>query len=672
MIVKHNLMAMNSSRYFNSNKSNLTKSAEKLSSGYRINKAGDNSTGLAISEKIRRQVRGLSQATRNAQDGVLWVQVADGAIHEVQEMLQRGNELAVKATNGLLSDTDREYINQEFQQLKDELNNVNGNTAFNGQSIFTNESSSITGNGLKIFSDKGSSFTETTKAQNELTDLIANEYIPTAMSQIMKKMSGSGSIASALTSLKNNTDDKDAFGITLNMKYLDGPSGTIASMEAGIGAHNFGRDVFMPETLTLNIDSADFSSADLSDKDKQVLQSTVAHELMHGVMDVLLTEGMSLSDHADDEHGNLPEWFIEGSAQLIGGGYTTGWNAGLMQIAMSKDSDSVKLSSVKSYLNDGTYTVGSYKMSQGGSFTVEDRPYGHGYLACAYLSQIASGAGESVTQNSLIKGANKIFNALVSNESNYENFGVAYSFEQVIDSVLSDAHSSLTLNDVVDNINSGENDAAKFVLSLTNASKNTDRSGLYGAGSLIAPSLNSTFIMDSTTTKDQILFVKDVNSSAIDSAGGSNSNDLYLQLSYESESSNDLNLQLGYDSGSSNFIRLKKFSITSDSLGLTNANTLTQESSAEAIDQVHNALVAVTTMRSYYGAAQNRLTHVISNLDNMVENTISAETAIRETDMATETINYSNANILAQAGQSMLTQANQSKNGVMTLLDVMP
>jgi flagellin len=106
MIVKHNMQAMNSNRTLGVNSSTLAKSTEKLSSGYKINRAADDAAGLSISEKMRRQVRGLTQASANAQDGVSMVQTAEGALNEVHDMLQRLNELAVKANNGTLQSED--------------------------------------------------------------------------------------------------------------------------------------------------------------------------------------------------------------------------------------------------------------------------------------------------------------------------------------------------------------------------------------------------------------------------------------------------------------------------------------------------------------------------------------------------------------------------------------
>ncbi len=131
MIVKHNITAMNSNRMLGLTTSSQAKSTEKLSSGYKINRAADDAAGLSISEKMRRQVRGLTQASANAQDGISVVQTAEGALNEVEDMLQRMNELAVKGENGTLTTSDRASIQAEISQLMSEVDRVQSTTTFN-------------------------------------------------------------------------------------------------------------------------------------------------------------------------------------------------------------------------------------------------------------------------------------------------------------------------------------------------------------------------------------------------------------------------------------------------------------------------------------------------------------------------------------------------------------
>jgi flagellin len=150
--VQHNLSAINANRNYNITQGILKKSTEKLSSGYKINRASDDAAGLAISEKMRRQVRGLTQASANAQDGISVVQTAEGALQEVQDMLQRMSELTTKAANDTLKTDDRKYIQQEVQALTSEIDRVKNTTAFNDQMLLNGE---FKGKMLQIGSENG-------------------------------------------------------------------------------------------------------------------------------------------------------------------------------------------------------------------------------------------------------------------------------------------------------------------------------------------------------------------------------------------------------------------------------------------------------------------------------------------------------------------------------------
>ncbi len=143
MVVQHNLRAMNSNRMLGLTSTSQAKSTEKLSSGYKINRAADDAAGLAISEKMRRQVRGLTQASANAQDGISCVQTAEGALNEVHDMLQRMNELAVKAANGTEQSEDRSYIQKEVDNLISEIDRVAATTTFNERMLLDGNFSSI-------------------------------------------------------------------------------------------------------------------------------------------------------------------------------------------------------------------------------------------------------------------------------------------------------------------------------------------------------------------------------------------------------------------------------------------------------------------------------------------------------------------------------------------------
>ena len=131
MIVQHNMTALNANRQLGITNTNLSKSTEKLSSGYRVNRAADDAAGLSISEKMRKQIRGLDRASTNAEDGISAVQTAEGALTEVHSMLQRMNELAVQASNGTMSADDRQAVQDEIDKLVDEVDRVAETTKFN-------------------------------------------------------------------------------------------------------------------------------------------------------------------------------------------------------------------------------------------------------------------------------------------------------------------------------------------------------------------------------------------------------------------------------------------------------------------------------------------------------------------------------------------------------------
>lgn len=218
MVVQHNLRAMNSNRMLNVNTQTQVKSAEKLSSGYKINRAADDAAGLAISEKMRRQVRGLTQASANAQDGISMVQTAEGALNEVHDMLQRMNELAVKAENGTLTTVDRGYIDAEVQQLISEINRVASTTTFNEKSLLNGDSADVSlqvgaENTQKISFgiDKMDASSLGITAGSNANDVPAadalNECVKTAITNLSTQRSELGAIQNRLEHTINNLDN---------------------------------------------------------------------------------------------------------------------------------------------------------------------------------------------------------------------------------------------------------------------------------------------------------------------------------------------------------------------------------------------------------------------------------------------------------------------------------
>ena len=402
--VKTNMLAWNAGRQFKINEKADAKRTEKLSSGYRINRAADDAAGLSISEKMRRQIRGLTQASSNAQDGISMVQSAEGALNEVHEMLHRANELAVKAANGTLSDEDRAMVDAEVQQIKREIDNTAKNTVFNEIRLFPDDGLSpkagsvlasydyeVTfdfANGSVAVNQQANGVSSRAGVQvnsgSALADKIANQYIPNAVQQIFDAFP-SFATAQGTTEIK----------MALNVKFIDGPGNTLA-----LAGYTYSPNGGKPKTMYINVDAADFKDADIgsgSDKEKQ-LESTIAHELMHTVMQYNLTDGMS------GRNGEkYPTWFVEGTAQLAGGGFPTNWNNELLYYAdkLADENDTSQDANIAKYLQ---------------KYTMQGRPYGHGYLGAAYIGYLANkqnGGSADVTGANIAGGMDLIFDDLI-------------------------------------------------------------------------------------------------------------------------------------------------------------------------------------------------------------------------------------------------------------------
>ncbi|MCR5195992.1 MAG: flagellin [Pseudobutyrivibrio sp.] len=216
MVVQHNMQASNASRMLNITTGNQAKSTEKLSSGYKINRAADDAAGLSISEKMRKQIRGLDQASTNAQDGVSAVQTAEGALTEVHSMLQRANELAVQAANGTNATKDIAAINEEVKQLKEEITRVGNTTDFNGKNLLKGDSldvfagyendtaASITISGKDIATSVAAKLTSV-GTQGEAKTLIDN--VKDAIQQVSDTRSKFGAMQNRLEHTIDNLDN---------------------------------------------------------------------------------------------------------------------------------------------------------------------------------------------------------------------------------------------------------------------------------------------------------------------------------------------------------------------------------------------------------------------------------------------------------------------------------
>ena len=480
MVVQHNMQAMNANRMLNVTTSAQSKSTEKLSSGYRINRAADDAAGLTISEKMRKQIRGLDQASTNAEDGVSSVQTAEGALTEVHSMLQRMNELATQAANGTNSkDSDRQAIQDEIDQLTTEIDRVSETTKFNETYL--------------LKGDKGAT---------------KNVY-----------MNGHDA------GLKGTLTDS-AKSATFVMDTLKaGDKYTIAGKEYTIG-------------------SAKTELTDLIDKADKELTAAAA-----GTKDV----------------------------EIDGKTYTLTYKQGGNTIAEVGGNAVASLTDLKDKVKEGSSV--SY---DGKTLTAMNDKLGGGTDGKA-----ADGIDDDDSSIITAAQAKKLIKA-----------------ELIAANNIGTVDSKATVDDGTDDAATG-----KTTFNITKGY---------------------------ATVADTLSF----------------------------------NLHVGADADMTNKINVNIDSMDSASLGIKGLNIKDDSGNAAtyAVDAISDAISKVSSQRSSLGAVQNRLEHTINNLDNVVENTTSAESQIRDTDMATEMVKYSNNNILAQAGQAMLAQANQSNQGVLSLL----
>ena len=476
MVVQHNMQAANANRMLNITSGAQSKSTEKLSSGYRINRAADDAAGLSISEKMRKQIRGLDKASSNAQDGVSSVQTAEGALTEVHSMLQRMNELATQAANGTNSTTDRSAIQDEMDQLTTEIDRVAETTKFNETYLLKGDNGTKTIN-MKAH-DAGLKGTLTDNGDGTATFVMDELKVGDSVSIGGKNYT----IGATADEAKTTFDDKvkkKGDKLTINGKSIE----IVENYDNGQGADD------------------DAKTADLQSKGQYTLDDAKA----------LIGEGTTIK-------------FADGTSLKAMKGATDGID----------DNDTSVITAKKAY---------------------------------------------TLAQDELLK-ANQI-----GDTNNDAKVGK------------DDAFASYTLTDA-----------------------------------------SNTFKIHTGTSNV--------------------AEKLSFSLHVGSDADMTNKITVGIETMNSSYLGIKGLNVNDDS-GI--AGTY-------AIDAISDALQKVSDQRSSLGAVQNRLEHTIDNLDNVVENTTSAESRIRDTDMAKEMVNYSKNNILAQAGQSMLAQANQSNQGVLSLL----
>ena len=504
MVVQHNMSAMNANRMLSGVSSAQSKSTEKLSSGYRINRAADDAAGLSISEKMRGQIRGLNQASTNAQDGISLIQTAEGALNESHSILQRMRELSVQASNGTETDDDREAVQNEIEQLQSELTRISETTEFNTMKLLDGSRS---GSAVSASVSKS--------AASALTKVDATTQVNTATNDFDVLASGKDSTLAVTVIDKNGNSSTVKVTITGDTKTAVGVENTAQAFADALKESSLG-------------DSYDFST------DGNGKLKFTAKEAGKTANSILLSQDNAAAVKTDES--------------------TIGVDA-YSQI---------------------TKEIGSYT----GTGNIEDKIFTVNGEKFAYVDDPAS-LGDDYK------------------DVNYVKVAAAGKVEEA------DVAAMAALIKAKTGIDAEPDNKAKTTINLKAGTANT------GKG---------------------------------------------------------IELQIGANEGQTMSFTLDDMSADALGVGGKSVDLSTQDSAKTATTAIDAAIKKVSASRGKMGAVQNRLEHTINNLDTASENLQTAESRIRDTDMAEEMVNYSKNNILAQAGQSMLAQANQSNQGVLTLL----
>ncbi len=651
MVINTNIPAMNANRQLGMTGRAKANRTEKLSSGYKINRAADDAAGLTISEKLRKQIRGLTQASANTQDGVSFCQIADGALTEVQDILKRCRELATQAANETNTDEDRQNIQLEVKALSEEIDKIHETSTFNSFRVFPDAGNPptgvtvadadigisgssrtvIAGNTMISFGMIGedginpATVVETAATGTANPDSVRNSAIAdfavnaasSAVSKIAARYPNLFSRASSgnvQVGLELSSEGRGNRLASAGLNMVPGADNTVASYRLWV------------DTADYPIEGFENTSA----AQKADLAGVISHEMTHLVMFDTVTSGMI---------GVFPEWFIEGMAQ------TTSGDNGWLSNRLGPSSSDAAINSFKSQITT--------------------MPYGAGYAACMYLGQVASGETE-VNSTNIARGLDRLLTE-VANRTHEEGTDSATILDNAIN-VVTDGRFTSTADFQNSFSNSSDADSLEFMHNFLNAR------GTNGAGSVLGELNDPEETVFGTVSGEYSSYRVNRDNNWYSNAFGTGytfpRNLPGPNGGGGEQTGNDregLMLQVG--SEKENEIYVKQFNISSSSLFDNMRMDVSTVAGAKAtISLSQKADLKISGVRSYYGAMQNRLEHTIRNLDNVVENSTAAESCIRDADMASEMVEYSKNNILEQAGQAMLAQANQNRQGILSLL----
>jgi len=632
MVVQHNMNALNAYNRLNTNVNGLKKSSEKLSSGYRINRAGDDAAGLAISEKMRSQIRGLNQAKRNSQDGISMIQTFEGALQESHSILQRMKELATESANGTYDNaTDRAAIQLEFDQLNDELNQI-ADTDFNGTIVLNGGEMA---DGTKAVNNEFN-YNNTTREAMQLSakdvnlvdgqvfdDTDPNGTYKTVADQIWNDLNAEWDRSDA-----TKPQGPDSIDVTFQ---FDSSTQTWSCTGATNGA-DFNQ-------ISVDTDTANggftFGTGNAANSVNVVIDQT---SLQNGDYITLTLNNPASATAAPSNAGAT----VADSSSFVAGADP---DADL-QLNDANLSVSVETIAVADY-TEGMDNF--FKALDGATATADytaSTATAKADLALTLADGTAVGGGAGTTDGviTLADGTTKVWAAYTAGSitfSTYDAANNAKGSQDLATITMTDvANTNASAGSITYNIGVEFKDyseqAPTVVVKNPDHAASVSKSNAYDNSKAIMTYAEDITLQVGARTKDAVNF----------------------SFSYNDDGTADMgNLKANLNC-----------SAREDGLNTANLSLANQDDANAAIDQIDKAINKVSMVRATFGSIQNRLEHKIENLTTTSENLTEAESTIRDTDMASEMLNYTKYNILQQAAQSMLAQANQQPQGILQLL----
>lgn len=670
--VKTNMMAVNADRQLKASTDGRAKAAEKLSSGYRINRAADDAAGLAISEKMRRQIRGIRQAADNVSEGIGYVKTADGALDEVQQMLQRINELSVQAANGTNSPQDRYFINQEIQLLKTEMNRVFKETTFND---------------MQIWDDKPTHYIQVGSHPEQAVSIPRTSDTFTVTNANYDVL--------AYGSYKINADDS---GINITWKGYDGNEYATETIDWDtLKAKNYSfemSDYFGPaDGANKKLYTANGNPAFKHKVSFQPVANATIGDMITCLNGRAFSQNLSasMSGRFENAAGSSVGSYMHCSSTSLSyaAAYASKANGNNDPHNFDGTDDNWIRPSRNSGANtavtdaDGNLTSGPHVTTVAAARSNQE-PWVFSY----YIDGIGMVQAKSTSASYWASGETAKDDENIWWEWHKYSDGTKrkYAIERGVGGNLSGIMSALT--GAKDSGSPGLLTAANGGGSETggtvelNFSLTADQKFTYAGDQTTqyVGSFSLRFSVSSGDTEQTVL--SKVNNALKDAT----TFDLYSSSASADSSTiwyatpNDHKIDVPEYAGTQRFwvqagteagqhIDILYDTLRVSVLGMTDTNTLTIENAEKAIGEVKDAMAIVSDQRSTFGAYQNRLEHAYQVNKNVEENTQDAESVIRDTDIAKTMVEYANLNIVLQAGTSMLAQANQLPQSILDLLN---